>query len=187
MDGREKTTRMFKPQKKQEELVYQNKYSQVYSQEVDFGSFTKEYFYIVFGEKTGVLVVRDNAILLVRQYRLLINRLSWEIPGGKIDKQETAQEAAIRECFEETGIRCRRVTPLMNYHQTLEGVNGFIHLFYTEDFEDEHSFKSNEQEVESIQWVPLGQCLKMIQGGEISDSFSILALLAYKTFMVEKK
>lgn len=33
----------------------------------------------------------------------------WIHPGGGIKHRETPKEAAVRECFEETGIRCRAV------------------------------------------------------------------------------
>ena len=31
----------------------------------------------------------------------------WEFPGGKIEKDESPEEAALRECLEETGIAAR--------------------------------------------------------------------------------
>lgn len=175
-----------KPQKKQEKIVYQNRYSQVYFQEVDFGSFRKEYFVADFGTKAGILIVRDGSVLLARQYRLLIDQLSWEIPGGKVDKNETPQEAAIRECFEETGIRCRHLKPLVDYHSALEYIKGYVHIFYTTDFEDSDDFTPNSKEVESIAWIPLKECFAMIKEGKINDSFSILALCSYMTFVAGK-
>lgn len=33
----------------------------------------------------------------------------WTHPGGGIKKGETPEKAAVRECFEETGIRCKSV------------------------------------------------------------------------------
>src|SRR3989338_3844081 len=175
-----------KPQKKREEIIYQNRYGRIYSQEVDFGSFTKEYCVMDFGDKAGLVVMKDDSILFVRQYRLLINQLSWEIPGGKADEKETPQESAVRECFEETGIKCRNLKPLLNYHQTLEGVNAFTYLFYCRDFNDTHQFVPDHKEVESIEWIPSQQCFEMIKEGKILDSFSILALLAYRTFVEQK-
>lgn len=39
----------------------------------------------------------------------------WAFPGGKIDRGETPQEAAVRELFEETGVRARvvRIGPIV--------------------------------------------------------------------------
>lgn len=36
----------------------------------------------------------------------------WSFPKGKLDRGETLEEAALREVEEETGLRCRLVSPL---------------------------------------------------------------------------
>ena len=64
----------------------------------------------------GVLVTCGSYVLLVRQYRLLINDVSLEIPGGKVDKGETPEKSAIRECHEETGVECKNLKYLLNYY-----------------------------------------------------------------------
>ena len=86
------------------QVVYQDRYQEIYKVTADFGEFQKEYFVREAGHKAGMVAVKDDAILLVKQYRFLINGLSWEIPGGRVDDGETPEEAAIRECFEESGI-----------------------------------------------------------------------------------
>lgn len=54
----------------------------------------------------GVVVVRDDEILLIRRGKPPYVG-EWSIPGGKIEHGETAQEAAIRELAEETGVSAR--------------------------------------------------------------------------------
>ena len=39
-------------------------------------------------------------------------RLEWEIPAGKIEKGETKEDAARRECLEETGCTCGSIAEL---------------------------------------------------------------------------
>ena len=47
----------------------------------------------------------DNTkIVVLRQFRPVINKWVWELPAGKIDEGENAQAAAIRELKEETGL-----------------------------------------------------------------------------------
>ncbi|WP_134704007.1 NUDIX domain-containing protein [Ammoniphilus sp. YIM 78166] len=48
----------------------------------------------------------------------------WELPGGKVEEGETAQEAAIREAWEETGARISVLTQLAEY-RVKDGDLGF--------------------------------------------------------------
>ena len=52
------------------------------------------------------LVVRDNAILLVRRAQRLLDGGKWAIPGGFMNRDETTQAGALREVLEETGWKC---------------------------------------------------------------------------------
>ena len=85
-------------------LVYQDRNHKVYRILARFDGFCKEYYVSDHGQRAAVVAVRDGKVLLVRQYRLLINGLSYEIPGGKVEENDTPETAAIRECLEETGV-----------------------------------------------------------------------------------
>ena len=50
-----------------------------------------------------------DKIVMIRQYRYPVNAWIYELPAGLIDEGETAQQAAVREMREETGIRKRRI------------------------------------------------------------------------------
>jgi len=69
------------------------------------------------------VVLKDDKGLLVRQYRLLIDGLSWEIPGGGVEANENPEDAALRECLEETGISCRNLHTLVSFHVGLDNVH----------------------------------------------------------------
>ena len=45
----------------------------------------------------------DGRVVLIKQYRAPIDRETWELPAGGIDRDETAEAAARRECEEEIG------------------------------------------------------------------------------------
>lgn len=40
-------------------------------------------------------------------------RATWCYPGGGIKRGESPQQAAVRECYEETGIRCTAIGPVL--------------------------------------------------------------------------
>src|SRR6184192_2636012 len=98
------------------DIVYKNQYQQIYRVCIEFQKFSKELFVNDYGRRVGVLFVRGDSVLLVRQYRFLVNQLAWEIPGGKIDPAESPEEGAIREALEETCLRCKSVKQLLYFH-----------------------------------------------------------------------
>ena len=58
------------------------------------------------GNCVGVLPFIDrHTVLLVRQYRYVAGRATWEMPTGGVHQGETVEEAAQRELAEEAGYR----------------------------------------------------------------------------------
>ncbi len=60
----------------------------------------------------GVLVEQDDQVLLVRRINEPLQGL-WSIPAGFVDAHEDPQEAALRECLEETGLEVQ-ITGLLD-------------------------------------------------------------------------
>jgi 8-oxo-dGTP pyrophosphatase MutT (NUDIX family) len=162
------------------QLDYQNPYQRVHRVGVTFEGFSKEYFVTEVGSRTGLVLADGDRILLVRQYRFLINAIAWEIPGGRIDDGESPAQAAARELLEETGLRCHDLEPLLFFHPGLDTFHNPSHLFVSRRHERVAPFQPDPREVTECVWVPLEQCLQMIFRGEIVDSLSIAALFAYQ-------
>jgi len=51
----------------------------------------------------------DGRVVLIRQFRAAIDRELWEVPAGSVDRDESADAAARRECEEEIGRVPQRV------------------------------------------------------------------------------
>jgi ADP-ribose pyrophosphatase len=161
-------------------LDYRNPFMEVTHTRADFGAFTKEYFVVELGPRAGMVAVRNSKVLMARQYRFLIDAMSWEIPGGKIDRGETPEAAAIRECREETGVVCRTLKPLIVYYPGLDNFNNRTTLLYSEDLDDSAPFVADQTEVTEIAWIPFERCLQMLLKGEILDALTVTGLLAYQ-------
>ena len=159
--------------------AYRNPFMEIRHTHADFGGFSKDYYVVHFGPRVGVVALNAGKVLLVRQYRFLLDDLSWEIPGGKIDAGETIEQAGIRECLEETGVRCANLKTLVAYYPGLDNVENRTTLLYTEDIRQPKAFKADAAEVVEIAWVPMEECLKMVFSQKILDALTVVGILSY--------
>jgi ADP-ribose pyrophosphatase len=60
----------------------------------------------------------EMRLVLIRQYRYSLDRWIWELPAGRIEPGEQAQDAAIRECEEEIGLTPGRLELVAELHPT---------------------------------------------------------------------
>ncbi len=76
----------------------------------------------------GCVIVDDyGRILLLHRSRG--NRTQWELPGGKIEPHETAEEAAVRELLEELGIDVR-LTSALGSGEFESGENSHVYTWF---------------------------------------------------------
>jgi ADP-ribose pyrophosphatase len=78
----------------------------VFSVEVDRRRFPngREHEVSIVRHRPSVVLIpieHDGRVVLVRQYRAPIDRMTWEFPAGSVDEGESAENAARRECEEE--------------------------------------------------------------------------------------
>lgn len=67
--------------------------------------------------KFTVIFVHDGEGFLFCRKR---SRDTWECAGGHIEAGETAEKGALRELYEETGLRLDRAEAVFDYHATME-------------------------------------------------------------------
>lgn len=125
----------------------------------------------------AIIAVRDEKIILIKQYRKSVDEILIEIPAGKIKENETPKMAAIREMFEETGYRINSLELIGTYITTPGFSNQKLTLFYTEDF-DKVDYKSkygDEDELIEVFELSIKQFLKLIDNHLIVDFKTVFA------------
>ena len=128
-------------------------------------------------QEAAALVVHDRGrgVLLLHRHRFVVDAWGWEIPGGRIDEGETPAQAAEREALEETGWRTGPVRKLFSYHPASGLSDQHFHVFLADGATYERG--ADLVETDRVEWVPLDRLRGLIDGGEITDGFSLTALL----------
>jgi 8-oxo-dGTP pyrophosphatase MutT (NUDIX family) len=162
----------------EEETIFQNRFMRLFRIDADFGEFTREYYVAAKGGKVGVMIWKDDKILLVRQYRFVIDDMSWELPGGGLKPGESLEEAAIRECREEAGIEPGSVKPYFSFQHSVDVTKSPGHIFEAVDIVSEGALPAND-ETDARMWLPADEFVDKIVSGEIREPMTIIALLMH--------
>ncbi len=123
----------------------------------------------------AVVAIKDEGLLLVRQYRYAIKSELLEIPAGKLDVGEVPIDCAQRELREETGYR-GELTPLGTFYSTPGFSDETMHLFWATNLVWDPLNHDDDEflEVEVISWQ---QALQMAKNGEFHDAKTVLGIL----------
>lgn len=107
----------------------------------------------------GGVAVRNGEVLLIRT-RDLRDRTVWAFPKGKLNRNESSVQAALREVQEETGWRCRieQELPKSQYWFQRQGrrVKKTVRWFL---MTPEEQVGQHDGEVEEALWVPISEAL----------------------------
>ena len=122
---------------------------------------------------------------LVGQYRFPLDAYSWEIPEGGGELQTDPLISANRELLEETGIKARKWTKIMDMHvsNSVTDETAVVYLAQELSF---HTATPEESEQLAIKKIPFKKAFDMAIAGEITDSISVAALLKVNYLLVNK-
>jgi len=134
---------------------------------------------LVIGAGVAVLpFVEPDRVLLVRQYRHLQRGMSWELPGGGALPGETPEAAAQRELREEGGYRAERLTLLARFHPSNAYLDETAYCYMATGLTPD-PLPSDDDEFFERRVFPLADVVGMTLSGEITESYSKVAILQY--------
>lgn len=139
------------------------------------------------GAAAVVPVLDDGRILMVKQYRNALDRYTIEIPAGGVDSvDEPHYDAAMRELKEETGYTTDKLDFLIAVNTTVAFCNEKISIYVARV-----SGKGGEQELDEDEFInvipyEVSELERLIYAGEITDSKTVAAVMAYKNKYVKE-
>lgn len=130
-------------------------------------------------EHPGAVVIvpqlSEHEVLLLRQFRVSLNRYIFEFPAGTLDPNETPLDCAKRELIEETGYQAAEWIPLGTTVPAPGFCNEVQHLFLARQLTPGPSALEEDEVIEPIA-VSLDALTKLINSGELEDGKSLAAL-----------
>lgn len=127
------------------------------------------YYHLV----TEVITVNSTGkILTTKRHPSKKGGLKWEITGGAAIKGEESRTAAVRELFEETGIRATENE--LRYIGTISGSAYFIDVYIVHKDYTLEQLSLQESEVVDAKWVSVRELENMIKTGEAILNTNVL-------------
>jgi ADP-ribose pyrophosphatase len=122
-------------------------------------------------------VPEPGHVILIRQFRYPVQRMLWELPAGTVDKGETPEAAARRECHEEIALVPATLVRLASFYPTPGYCDEEMIFFRVSGLEetDEAAAVDEDEDIEPRTYT-IGEAREMIRRGEITDMKTVVGL-----------
>jgi ADP-ribose pyrophosphatase len=160
------------------ESLHQNPYFSILKQHVTVRDRKRQDYYTIHFPRpaVGVVARRGTDVLLLRQYRFLVDEFVWAIPSGGVAEGESLEQAAAREFREETGYAVGSLKPLLSCYASYGCSNQRFEIFLATDIgEIKNAF--DETEVISVRWFSRREVLDLVRHNGIVDNLSLSPIL----------
>lgn len=130
-----------------------------------------------------VPVTDEGEIIMERQFRYPFDKVLWEIPAGKLDRDEFDHlEAAKRELREETGYTAEKYICIGDIYPSPAILSESIRMYIAT------GLKKGDQELDEDEFleivkIPFDKVVDMILSGEITDGKTQTAVLKAKLIL----
>jgi ADP-ribose pyrophosphatase len=111
----------------------------------------------------------DGRILLVNQYRHPIGKYLLELPAGTLDKNESPEECAVRECREEVGMAPGRTQHLGGFYLAPGYSTEYLDLYLATELYEAPLPLDMDEDL-SVERYSIDEVLGKISCGEIEDA-----------------
>lgn len=126
---------------------------------------------------TAVIPLTDRgSVILVKQFRYPLGKVTVEIPAGKLDPGEDPLVCAHRELQEETGLTAAKLNYVGSFVTTPAFTDEIIHLYVGTGL-TAGEISTDEDEFIEVEERSLDEVFQAIEGGEIKDAKTMIAFM----------
>lgn len=128
------------------------------------------------GAAAIVPVDQDGTVTLVRQHRVVVDRITLEIPAGKLDHVgEDPLDCARRELEEETGLHAERFELLCPMLTSPGFCTEQVRIYLATGLSEHHAHLDDDEFLNVVR-MPLAEAVARVLSGEFCDGKTALGL-----------
>lgn len=137
--------------------------------------------YIRHSGGVGIVPMIDGNFILIRQFRISIERELIELPAGRLEPNEDPMACAGRELEEEIGYQAGKLIHISSYFASVGNSNEKMHLFLAFDLKKTERHLEDDERIKEVV-MSLETIKEKLANQEFEDSKTIIGLreaLAY--------
>ena len=139
------------------------------------------------GASAIVALDGEGFVTLVRQFRAPLDRVTLELPAGKLDSpDEDRLLAARRELSEETGLEAARWDHLIDLATTPGFCSEVISIYLARDLTRGESHPDDDEFL-NVTRMPLDEAFEAVMRGEIQDSKTVCGLTLAREALLRER
>lgn len=127
------------------------------------------------GAVSIVPVLEDGTVILVNQFRAPINRITLEIPAGKLEPGEPPEACAARELAEEIGFTAGSLVHKATFYTTPGFSDEIMYLYIATQLQPTEAHP-DEDEFLALKRIKLEVLLEIADRGEIDDAKTLVGI-----------
>lgn len=162
------------------ELKYKGTIMDVYTDTVDVNGHITHWDYMGKCDAAAIVPVLPNGkIVMVRQYRLAVDKWTLEIPAGKLDVEgEDFLVCAKRELEEEAGYKSENIEFLCDTYTAAAFCSEIVKIFLARDLKKGTQHFDEDEETIVEEW-DIDNLKNEIYKGNIKDAKTIAGIMTY--------
>jgi ADP-ribose pyrophosphatase len=128
-------------------------------------------------------ITPEGKVVLIRQYRVGVNAVTLEIPGGMVDEADgSPAESARRELLEETGYAADEVIQIGRVTSNPAFINNYTHTFLALNARCIGQTNFDSAEYIEFELVDIDEVPELIASGKITHALVIAAFYHYENY-----
>ena len=130
-------------------------------------------------------ITDEGEVIFVNQFRYALDRVTLEVPAGKLEKGEDPMEAALRELSEETGVTAQNIEPLDALYTSPALIDEIIYMYIATGLSQGEQHLDDDEFVNAVK-IPLDEAIDMVMSGKILDAKTQLIILKAAKYLENK-